>query len=201
MSTKIAVPDHPILDLLTQRWSPRAFSDRAVAPEVLRSLFEAARWTQSSINEQPWHFLVARKSDADLHEKLASALMTGNAWAKHAPVLGLAVAKQSFTASGRPNRVANYDVGASMMAFTLQATALGLSVHQMGGFDQEIARQAAEIPTEYEPVAMFALGYVGHPDSLAEDHKARELAPRTRKKIEEFVFHGKWGQPADGILK
>jgi nitroreductase len=201
VSTKIAVPDHPILELLAQRWSPRAFSSRAVAPEVLRSLFEAARWTQSSTNEQPWSFLVALSTNTVEHEKLGRSLAPGNAWAKKAPVLGLSVAKLSFTNNGKPNRVAVYDVGAAMMAFTLQATSLGLHVHQMGGFDVEIARQAGEIPAGYDPIAMFALGYLGDPNSLSEDQKARELASRTRKAIGEFVFHGKWGQSADSLLK
>jgi nitroreductase len=201
VSTKLAVPDHPILDVLAQRWSPRAFSSRAVAPEILSSLFEAARWTQSSNNEQPWSFLVAPRSDTAAHEKLASSIAAGNAWAKKVPVLGLSVAKLSFTNHGKPNRVAVYDVGAAMMAFILQATSMGLYVHQMAGFDTEIARQAAEIPAGYDPIAMFALGYIGDPDSLSEDQKASELAPRTRRAIGEFVFYGKWGQSADAILK
>jgi nitroreductase len=201
VSTKIAVPDHPILDVLARRWSPRAFSSRPVAPEILCSLFEAARWTQSSGNEQPWNFLVVLISDTAAHEKLGSSLSPANAWAKKVPVLGLSVARMSIARNGRPNRVALYDVGAAMMALIIQATSMGLYVHQMAGFDVEIARQAAEIPAGHDPIAMFALGYIGDPDSLNEDQKARELEPRTRKKISEFVFNGRWGQSADGILK
>jgi nitroreductase len=201
VSTKLAVPDHPILELLARRWSPRAFSSRQVAPEILSSLFEAARWTQSSGNEQPWNFLVTLSSDIAAHERLANSLAAGNAWAKKVPVLGLSIARVSFASNGRPNRVALYDVGAAMMALIIQATSMGLYVHQMAGFDTEIARQAAGIPAEYDPIAMFALGYIGDPDSLSEEQKARELEPRTRKKIGKFVFNGRWGQSADGILK
>jgi nitroreductase len=201
VSTKLAVPDHPILELLVRRWSPRAFSNHAVAPEILSSLFEAARWTQSSGNEQPWSFLVVSSSDTAAHQRLASSLAAGNAWAKKVPILGLSVARMSFARNGRPNRVALYDVGAAMMSLIIQATSMGLHVHQMAGFDTEIARQAAEIPAGYDPIAMFALGYIGDPDSLSEEQKARELEPRTRKKIDEFVFNGKWGQSVDGLLK
>src|ERR1051326_2170856 len=86
MSIKTAAPDHPILDLFKERWSPRAFSGRRIAPETLRSLFEAARWSASCFNEQPWRLMVASIDDTEAHERLASCLMPGNAWAKLAPV-------------------------------------------------------------------------------------------------------------------
>jgi nitroreductase len=196
VSNKVASNDNPILDVLKRRWSPRAFADRAVPPETLRSLFEAARWTQSSANEQPWRFAVALRSDTAWHETLASALSPGNAWATKAPVLGLTVAKAAFTNSNSPNRVAIYDAGAAMMGLTVQATAMDLYVHQMAGFDLNVARQAAGVPEGFDPVAMFALGYLGDPETLNPDHKAREIAPRTRKPLPEFVFGGQWGRPA-----
>ena len=194
MSIKIAVPDHEILDLLARRWSPRAFADRPIDAETIRRLFEAARWTQSSANEQPWSFLIAQKSDTAEHDKLGSSLNPGNAWAKEAPLLGLVVASKNFSKSGNPNRVALYDCGAAMMALTVQATDMGLHMHQMGGFDVEKARAVMEVPEGHDPVAMFAVGYLGDPNTLSDELKSRELAPRTRKRIGEFVFKGKWGQ-------
>jgi nitroreductase len=194
--SKLASNDYPILDLFKRRWSPRAFADRPVDQETLRSLFEAARWSQSSDNEQPWRFITAFRSDQAWHEALGSCLAAGNAWAKQAPVLGLSVAKAAFSKNNRPNRVAVYDVGGAMMAFIIQATAMDLYVHQMAGFDVNVARQVAGIPEGFDPVAMFALGYMGDPDSLSPDLKAREIAPRTRKKLNEFAFGSQWNHPA-----
>jgi nitroreductase len=196
VSNKLASNDHPILDVLKRRWSPRAFSDRPVDLATLRSLFEAARWTQSSINEQPWRFVIALRADTAWHEALGSCLAAGNVWAKKAPVLGLAVAKTAFSHTGNPNRVAGHDVGAAMMSLTIQATEMDLYVHQMGGFDVNMARQVAGVPEGFDPIAMFAIGYLGDPDSLNADQKARETAARARKPLSEIVFGSQWSQPA-----
>ena len=111
---KRAPTDCPVHDFITERWSPRAFSDKPVAPDVLASLFEAARWAPSSSNEQPWAYIVATKNDPESFAKLVSVLVPGNVtWAQHAPVLALAIAQLSFAKSGTPNRNAQYDVGAS----------------------------------------------------------------------------------------
>jgi nitroreductase len=194
---KPATTDHPIHELLRERWSPRAFTDRPVPPEVLRSLFEAARWSPSSSNEQPWAFLVATKDDAITHSKLLSTLVEFNqTWAKHAPVLGIAVSQLAFARNSQPNRNAFYDTGAAMANLTLEATSRGLLVHQMGGFDPQKAIELFSIPTGWEPIAAFALGYPGDPQSLPEPLRERELAPRSRKPLTEFIMSGSWGQPA-----
>ena len=192
--------DFPIHDLVAERWSPRAFGDKPISSDILRSLFEAARWAPSSSNEQPWAYIVARKDDADAFEKLVSILVPANAsWAKHAPVLALAVAQLAFAKSGSPNRNAQHDVGASSAWLTFEATARGLFVHQMAGFDAEKARQVFEIPAGWEPIAAMAIGYPGDPESLPQPMRDREVAPRTRKPISTFVMSGKWGQKAPFI--
>jgi nitroreductase len=195
---KPAATDHPIHELLRERWSPRAFSDQPVSPEVLRSLFEAARWAPSSNNEQPWAFIVATKHDAATHSKLLSALAEFNqAWAQHAPVLGIAVSKLAFGRNGHPNRNAFYDTGAAMAHLTVEATSRGLLVHQMAGFDPHKAVELFSIPTGWEPIAAFVLGYPGDPQSLPGPLRERELAPRSRKPLAEFIMSGSWGQPAE----
>jgi nitroreductase len=191
---KPAIPEHEILELLKRRWSPRAFSDKPVPEPVLSRLFEAARWAASSYNEQPWTYILGVKAeDPAEFDRIASTLYPPNAWAKAAPVLALSVAKMKFSHDGSPNRVAFHDVGAASANLTLQALAEGVYVHQMGGFDAKKAKDLFGIPEDYEAVAALAIGYPGDSESLPEALKARELAPRTRKKIEEFVFRGKWG--------
>jgi len=195
MIENLADVNHPIHDLLRRRWSPRAFSDRPVELEKLRSLLEAARWAPSSYNEQPWSFIVAIKENPAEYERLLSCLVEGNIrWAQHAPVLMLAVARLHFERNGQPNRHAHYDVGQAVAHLTVQATALGLYVHQMAGFHVEKARELFSIPEGYEPMTAIALGYIGEPDALPEKLREREQAPRTRKSLDEFVFTGHWGQ-------
>src|SRR6266852_2351430 len=194
---KPAPTEIPIHELIRERWSPRAFSDKSVLPEVLRSLFEAARWAPSSNNEQPWVYLMATKEDAENFAKMVGVLVEFNAnWAKHAPVLALSVAHLKMQRDGKPNRVALHDVGTASAQLTFEANARGLQVHQMAGFDADKARQAFAIPPDWEPVAAMAIGYPGDPQSLPEKLRDRELAPRTRKPLGEFVMSGGWGHTA-----
>jgi len=192
---KSAETQYPIHDLLRRRWSPRAFSDRRVDPAIMRSLLEAARWAPSSYNEQPWSFIVATKDDPVEFGRLLSCLVEGNIqWAQHAPVLMVSVARLSFEDDGKPNRHAFHDVGLAVANLIVQATALGLVVHQMAGILPDKIRKLYGIPEGYEAVAGIALGYPGDPQSLPEGLRKRELAPRERKPLTEFVFSGSWGQ-------
>jgi nitroreductase len=192
-----APADHPLHDLLLQRWSPRAFADRLVDAAVLLRLFEAARWTASSYNEQPWAFCVATRDQAEAYQKLLGCLVEFNqTWARSAPVLMITAAHGTFERNGQPNRHAYYDLGAAALSLTLQATAEGLHAHQMAGIQVEKARQDLKLPAGWDPVAGVALGYLGDPANLSADLRQRELAPRTRKTLASFVFGGEWGTPA-----
>jgi nitroreductase len=197
---KPADAQYPIHDLIKRRWSPRAFSDRVIEHDTLRSLLEAARWAPSSNNEQPWNFIVATKDDQAEFSRLLSCLVEGNSlWAQHAPVLMVSVARMSFEDDGKPNRHAFHDVGQAVANLIVQATALGLMVHQMAGFHPDKVRELYGVPKEFEPVAAIALGYPGDPKSLPDKLRTRELAPRERKHIAEFVFTGRWGRSSSMV--
>jgi len=189
---------HPIHDLLRRRWSPRAFADRPVEPAKLRSVLEAARWSPSSFNAQPWSFLVATKDgDAADYERMLSCLVEGNRlWARSAPVLMISVATSAFEHNGKSNRHAFYDTGSAVAHMTFEAAAQGLHVHQMAGFESEMVRELYGVPATAEPVSAIAMGYLGDPATLPEDLRRKELAPGQRKPITQFVFSGKWGSPA-----
>lgn len=198
---KPAPNEAPVHELIRHRWSPRAFGDKPVPPQVLRSLFEAARWAPSSNNQQPWAFIVATREDKENFDRLLSVLVEFNAgWARNAAVLGIAVSRQHFD-NGTPNRNAFYDTGAATALLSVEATAQGLFVHQMGGFDHHKAKQVLGIPEGWEPIAAFAIGYPGDPDSLPEKLREREVAPRTRKPVGDFVMTGEWGHTASFAVK
>jgi nitroreductase len=190
---KPAPTNFPVHNLIRDRWSPRAFASKSVEPAVLASLFEAARWAPSSNNEQPWAYLVATKDDTENFAKTVRVLVEFNAaWAKEAAVLMIAVSRLNFQ-NGTPNRNAFYDTGAATALLSVEATARGLAVHQMAGFDHAKAKKVFEIPEECEPIAAIAIGYPGDPNSLPEKLRDREVAPRTRKPLSEFVMSGRWG--------
>jgi nitroreductase len=197
---KVVETQYPIEPTLQNRWSPLAFSDRFVEPEKLRSVLEAARWAASSYNEQPWSFIIATRDNSTEFDRLLSCLAEGNQeWAKSAPVLMISVAKLSFERNGTENRHAFHDVGAAEANLATQATALGLYVHQMAGFDVQRAKELYTIPEGYEPVDAVALGYLGDPHSLSDRLQERLSAPRSRKPLKEFVFTGSWQQSSDLI--
>ncbi len=192
---KPAETQYPIEEILRRRWSPRAFSDRLVEPEKLQSLFEAARWAASSFNEQPWNFIVATKQNPEEHARLLGCLAEGNQrWARAAPVLMASVAKLNFDKTGKPNRHAFHDVGLAVQNMVVQATALGLFVHQMAGFSPEKVREIYGVPDGFEPVAAMAIGYGLAADELPEAFREFDLSARSRKPVGGFVFEEHWGE-------
>ena len=195
-AVKVAVTDHEIHDLLRRRWSPRAFADRPPERTTMLSMLEAARWAPSCFNEQPWNFIIAFRADAESFARVLQCLVEGNqAWAKRAAVLMITVAKLAFDRNRKPNRHAFHDVGLAMENLVIQATAMGVAVHQMGGSSVGKARDALGIPDGYEPVAAVAVGYPGSPDVLDEPQRGSEHAPRSRRVSSTFAFGGTWGQP------
>lgn len=191
---------YEVHELITRRWSPRAFAPTPVPDGVLAQLFEAARWAASSSNAQPWRFLLTRAGEASF-QKLHSCLSRGNQpWTERVPVLLLGVTDTVFAAKGdkpaRDNPTAKHDLGLAAANLALQATALGLYVHPMAGFDQDKVREVFAIPSPYEPVTVTAIGYLADLDTLSEADREREEAPRSRKSLREIVFEGDWGKPA-----
>ncbi len=178
--------------IISDRWSPVAFSDRPVKQEVLDALFEAARWAPSSFNAQPWKFMVAQKGD-ELYPMLFELLYdTNKDWARTAPVLALSMAEMVPPGRTTENRFAFHDTGMAVANLLAQATASGLYVHQMGGYDSEGARKVLNLPEHLEPAAMIAIGYKGAPTQLPKEIAAREQKERTRLPQSEFVFNSKF---------
>ena len=198
MHPKQAKADHEVLDVIRHRWSPRAFdADRAVPLSELARLSEAARWAPSSGNLQPWRFLMADRRRSPERFKALIETLTGRnpLWAGAAPMLVLVTVQVSLQHDESPDPVAYYDTGQAVALLTVQATAQGLSVRQMEGFDRERARTACAVPAPFVPAVVMAIGYSGDPGSLVHDkHREAEVSPRNRRPIGEFVFDGEWGR-------
>src|SRR5262245_27442715 len=197
MEDRPAETSVPIHDLMSKRWSPRACdANRPVPRSALAALLEAARWAPSCNGDQPYRYLVFEKSrDPEGWQKAFDTLSENNRkWVKNVPLLMLSCAGSIFAATGKPNRWGQHDTGAASCCMALQAVELGLMVHQMGGFDADKARASFDIPAEYTPMAMIAVGYQTDADILDEETKKKELAPRSRKPIEERFFEGGWGK-------
>ncbi len=194
-TTKHGTTDVPVEELFLKRWSPRAFAERSVENEDLRKIFSAGQWAFSSYNEQPWRFVVGRKGDSVWTKIFDSLTPPNQSWAKSAPVLYASFARKTYSHSNSPNRAAAHDVGAASAQIVLQATALGLYAHGMGGFDPEKLRSELNVPDDFEVGFCWALGYRGDPETLNEQQKQMELQPRHRKPLSAWVF-GEWETPA-----
>jgi len=190
-----AAPEEGLLPAIAHRWSPRAFTEAPVSENDLKLILTAAHWAASSSNEQPWRYFVGVKG-SETYSKIFDLLADANKiWASkpHVLLLGVAAAKGS---KGNPNAYALYDLGQSAVTLILQATALGLATHSMGGFDHEGARRAFNLGEEYLLGAVIAVGPQAAPDTLPnETLHEREIAPRKRKSLSEIAL-AELGKPA-----
>jgi hypothetical protein len=196
-SEKFAKTIYPVNNLSKIRWSPRAFAEKPVEKAKMRSILEAARWSPSAGNEQPWRFMIGFRDD-ETWQKIFETLDEGNkVWVKSVPVLLLSIGKKVWSRNNTPYAHFQYDTGQSVAHLTFEAMNQGLFVHQMAGFDAERAILAFDIPPDHQPLTAIALGYIGDPSTLPEELKERELSLRKRKDFSELIFSGTFGQKSN----
>jgi nitroreductase len=190
---KEANTNYPILQLLKDRWSPRVFTETEPTEQELRQLFEAARWSASSYNQQPWRFIVARKG-SDTYQKIYDLLSDFNQSWVDSPVLVLCAYKKTFD-NGKENFHALHDLGLCIGNLSIQAQSMGIALHQMAGVDFEKAKEVFEIPDDYHVATSISIGfYGGNPEDLKDDLEKQERQARERKPQAEFVFANEWGK-------
>lgn len=188
----MVVAEIEVIDPIKKRWSPRVFTDQPVSKEMLRAVFEAARWAPSAFNEQPWRFIIGTKEDPAQYEKVLGSLNEANrSWAKTAPVIILTFAKTTFDLDGRQNSFALHDLGLAEACLMIQAAALGLNTHPMGGILREEIKGTFNLPEGYHPATAIALGYAD------PEHEEAVKAGRRRNALDSMVFTESWGNPAD----
>ncbi|HQT25823.1 MAG TPA: nitroreductase family protein [Burkholderiales bacterium] len=195
---KPAKTEYKIHEIIAERWSPRALdSSKPVSREHLHSLIEAARWAPSCFGDEPWRYIIwDRFADEPSWHKAFECLVPGNqSWCKNAPILMISLADTLFEYNDSPNRFGQYDTGAASENLVLQAEALGLAAHQMGGYDPEKARKTFSIPERFVCMSMIAVGHPASPEILDEDLRTKELAERVRKPASSRFFEGAWGNP------
>ena len=191
-------PSEALIAPIRNRRSIRAFSDRPVEDDTIAQLLEAARWSASCFNEQPWRFLVVRKENAADFELMASCINDNNRpWAQEAPLLLLAVAKDQFSAFDHPNPYAWHDVGLAMGNLSIQATSLGLNLHQMAGILPDRIRDIFELPELFSPVSITAIGYPGNSADLPEPFRSKDAQPRERKPVAAYSSIAEWRAALD----
>ena len=186
-----------ILEIIQERWSPYAFSPAPLEDFKLKAMFEAAGYAPSCNNEQPWMFVYATQQERPDFEVYLGFLAESNrVWAKNVYALVISLARTRFSYNGKPNRYAFHDTGMAVSNLLLQALALDVYVHQMGGFSIEKVKTHFNLTDDIEPVAMMAVGYLGDGESLSPELLKRDETRRQRKSINEFVFRNSLNDPA-----
>lgn len=184
---KTATTQHPVIDLIKNRWSARAFSEQALTQEEIETILEAASWAPSANNEQPWEFYYAHKNTEGF-DTIFNCLMDGNKpWAKNAAALVVTVARTTFAANEKNNPNAAHDVGLATATLLLQATAMDIYCHPMGGFHKDMLKEALKFSDTQSPICVIALGRLDSPETLEEPFKTREITPRSRKPLSEIA--------------
>ncbi len=183
--------DHPILPLILDRWSPRAFDPRPIDDATLLTVFEGARWAPSSFNYQPWRFVYAKNGDANWDAFLGALIPFNQSWADRASVLIYVLSDTIMEVYGerKPSHSHSFDAGAAWMALALQAYSMGLITHGMTGVDFEAAAKVVNLPEGFRVEAAVALGYPGDAADLPDGLREREV-PSDRKPLSETFFCG-----------
>ncbi|MCH5600080.1 nitroreductase family protein [Niabella ginsengisoli] len=183
---KIAQTEFPVLDIIKERWSPRAFADKAITEQDIHTILEAGSWAASANNEQPWKYVYAMKGTPGF-EKLWNCLTEGNqSWNKHAAVLMVAITRKTFVRNGKDNKSAEHDLGMSNAHMFLQAVSMDIYPHPMGGFFPDKVKGVLSLTDDEKPVCMIGWGYLGNPEMLDEKNKVTETQARSRKHHTEF---------------
>lgn len=192
---KLATTNYEIIEVIKNRWSPRAFSNEAILKESLQKIFEAMCWAPSCYNEQPWRLIVGIKGHDEAYDKIFACLNEWNQrWAKTAPVLILMIGKKHFTHNDEYNRSYQYDCGAAATHLCLQAISEGIYSHQMAGILPNKAYEYFDIEREYEVLTAIALGKIGNLNDIPDDYHASEKNIRNRRSPQSFVYGDEWGQ-------
>jgi nitroreductase len=203
--TPLVTPAQPetLTPLLRDRESVLVY-DRSheLRPEELRAILEAARWSPSAGNSQPWGFLVGLRGD-DTHAAMVEVLSSANqAWAPSASAIILTL-HQVATDEDHEIAYSDYamfDLGQAVAHITVQARSMGLQVRQFGGFDHRAATERFAVPPHWAVTTGIALGLPGGPDDDAQMPdwvRTRARLPRSRLPLEAFVHSGKFGHTAD----
>ena len=180
---------YPVLDIIKNRWSPRSFSDKDISSEDLNTIIEAATWSFSAMNEQPWRYVIARRGTA-LFMAFLKTLYPGNKpWNNQAAAFVLSINKTKFEGTDSININALHDIGAANILLTLQANSMGIYTHMLAGYSKDQVRKLLVLADGLEPVVLIALGYLDEPEKLDEPFKTRELTSRSRKGLDEILLY------------
>ncbi|MGO1545594.1 MAG: nitroreductase family protein [Gulosibacter sp.] len=177
----------PIAEVLENRWSPRGFdATHEVSEEQINALMEAARWSPSAFNKQPWGFIVGRRGSENFSKIFESLAEFNQLWNANVSALVVALARTEI--DGEPVVNAHYDLGQAVAHLSIQAETLGLQVHQMTGFDVNKIAEQFVLPAGYAPYTVISVGQHADNESVPEKIRERDASPRVRNDLDQVLL-------------
>ncbi len=156
----------------------RSYQDTPVPEEVVRRIVEAARLTASSINLQPWHFIVVEEKET--LRQLGRLARTGPYIAEAPLAVVVAIDKDS--------RFGVSDASRAIQDMMLAAWAEGIGSNWVGFGGLEAVGRLLDIPAGMEVLAIIPFGYPA---------EAIGRGKKKRKPLNEVVSRERYGQPFD----
>lgn len=190
--SKTAITAAPILPVIAERWSPRAFDENyEISKHELLSILEAGRWAPSAMNGQPWRFSVAVKGDK-MFDPIREAFSGFNQeWSKRSSAL-IVISIKNQKEDGSPYPIAVFDAGLAAQNMMIQTTELGLQAHPISGIDVAAMHKVLDLPEDLTVLAALVVGKRADAKVLeGTPAYERELQTRVRHDLDDIVLHGK----------
>jgi nitroreductase len=173
-----------VMEQLSHRWSPRAFSKAVIPVQSLARIIDAARFSPSCFNAQPWRFYTS--NEKTFSDYLSLLNESNQIWVKDASVICILVGKKQFEHNGKANAHYAFDCGAAWMSLVLQAQQEGFHCHGMAGIQKQKIETFLNLDTEIDDVLIaFAIGKIGSKENLPDNLREKET-PSSRKKLDQI---------------
>jgi len=167
---------NPVIEVVRTVLAVREFEDKAIPDEVLRRIVEAAHLSASSVNLQPWHFVVVTKRES-LRE-LGGLVGTGRYIADAGAAVIVAYEKKS------PYGVS--DCSRAIQSMVLVAWAEGVGSNWTGFGGMESVRRKFGVPDSFDVLAVIPFGY---------PKRALGKGKKKRNPLGEVVSAEEFGTP------
>ena len=167
-------------DAIRSRRNVRSYRERAIAPEDLDQILEAARRTPSAGNQQAWDFVVC--TDREQLAQLAKVWRSAGHVARSAATIALVAPNPG---DARSRDLIQYDLGQATMSIMLAAADLGIGSAHSAVSDQDLARRLLGLPDDRFCAWLVSLG-------TPADRPLRPIERPNRRPFEDVVHRGRW---------
>ena len=153
----------------------RKYKDTPVPPDIVRRIVEAGRLSGSSMNGQPWHFIVIENRDT--LRRLGEMARTGSYIVQAPLAIVVAIDKTTFSIS---------DASRAIQSMILTAWSQGIGSNWVGFLGMDEVKSLLNIPADLDVLAIIPFGYPA---------QAIGKGKKNRKPLSEVANRERFGQP------